>query len=438
MALDPFEPIVFGAEGAELVATVLPYGLTIHTIGTEEGEDFIGGPEHPRDHQTRGRAFLNPIIGRFANRLPVGKIDYTSASGHSGHLQLEEYRGPGVVLHGGAEGEKENQVDSIVQHGPFDRCYWQPIDTKDSKFFSDAGYASTSNPRGKQSSLIFAIESPDGDSGFPGQLRVETLLALVPGSGSDSVMGKSAGKLLIRYRAALASDGSVEATPFNMTHHWGFNMSASNEQACKAENGTVTEQIIQMYPPPGKPLYHLDIDPAMLATGKMNVTTGEPETFSNPGSHHWDRKDGKRISDGMPANGYDDFYVWGPDASVPQADEIGQIATEATKRMRVTSESAGRSVLFYSNQVGVQMYTAEGQPEHPADPAKSGGLMKQAHRKGGQPDSGNFKRSFTAIEFGGPHCGFLHDRLADMGGREEVLEKGQIYDNWVVCEAFRK
>ncbi len=44
MALDPFEPIVFGAEGAELVATVLPYGLTIHTIGTEEGEDFIGGP----------------------------------------------------------------------------------------------------------------------------------------------------------------------------------------------------------------------------------------------------------------------------------------------------------------------------------------------------------------------------------------------------------
>lgn len=438
MALDPFEPIVFGAEGAELVATVLPYGLTIHTIGTEEGEDFIGGPEHPRDHQTRGRAFLNPIIGRFANRLPVGKIDYTSASGHSGHLQLEEYRGPGVVLHGGAEGEKENQVDSIVQHGPFDRCYWQPIDTKDSKFFSDAGYASTSNPRGKQSSMIFAIESPDGDSGFPGQLRVETLLALIPGSGLDSVMGKSAGKLLIRYRAALASDGSVEATPFNMTHHWGFNMSASNEQACKAENGTVTEQIIQMYPPPGKPLYHLDIDPAMLATGKMNVTTGEPETFSNPGSHHWDRKDGKRISDGMPANGYDDFYVWGPDASVPQADEIGQIATEATKRMRVTSESAGRSVLFYSNQVGVQMYTAEGQPEHPADPAKSGGLMKQAHRKGGQPDSGNFKRSFTAIEFGGPHCGFLHDGLADMGGREEVLEKGQIYDNWVVCEAFRK
>ena len=76
MTVDPFKPIVLSAEGASLTTTVLPYGLTIHSISTEDGEDFIGGPEDPQDHKARGRAFLNPIIGRFANRLPAGKVEF--------------------------------------------------------------------------------------------------------------------------------------------------------------------------------------------------------------------------------------------------------------------------------------------------------------------------------------------------------------------------
>ncbi|KAJ1028534.1 hypothetical protein NDA16_001700 [Ustilago loliicola] len=438
MTVDPFKPILLAADGADLSVTVLPYGLTIHSLGTEEGEDFIGGPEEPHDHKTRGRAFLNPIIGRFANRLPAGKVDFTSANGKTTSIELPEFSASDVMLHGGPQLEKENQVDSIVQHGPFDKCYWQPVEVKDSKFFKDAGFASTISPSGKQSSLIFAIESPDGDSGYPGQLRVETLLAIVPASASDKELGKSAGRFLIRYRAALSSEGSVEATPLNLTHHWGFNLSASNESAGKAENGTVSDHVIELHPPAGKQLYNLDLDSAMLATGKLNPTSGEPDSFSNPGSHHWDKEGGKRVSEGIPAAGYDDFYVWGLDEAIPQSDDVTKIATAETKRMRVTSESAGRSITFYTNQAGTQIYTAEGQPEHPADPAVSGGLMKKVHRKGGQADSGNFKRSYTAIEFGGPHCGFLQQGLAGVGGREEVLEKGQIYDNWVVLEAWRK
>ena len=438
MTVDPFKPIVLSAEGASLTTTVLPYGLTIHSISTEDGEDFIGGPEDPQDHKARGRAFLNPIIGRFANRLPAGKVEFKSANGKTTQIELPEFSGAGVVLHGGPQSDKENQVDSLLQHGPFDKCYWQPLDTKDSKFFADAGFTSTSSPGAKQSSLIFAIESPDGDSGYPGKLRIETLLAVVPSSGSDQELGKSAGRFLIRYRAALASDGAVEATPLNLTHHWGFNLSASNEEAGKAEKGTVSEHVVQMYPPSGKSLYQLDLDSSMIATGKLNPSSGSAESFSNPGSHHWDKQGGKRVSEDIPSAGYDDFYVWGLDTAIPQSDDVDKIATESTKRMRVTSESAGRSLTFYTNQAGTQLYTAEGQPEHPADPAKSGGVMKKAHRKGGQQESGSFKRSYAAIEFGGPHCGFLQPGLAEVGGREEVLEKGQVYDNWVVCEAWRK
>lgn len=438
MAIDPFKPILLAAEGASLTATVLPYGLTIQTLSTESGEDFIGGPEEPLDHKTRGRAFLNPIIGRFANRLPAGPVSFTSANGKKTQIELPEFSGPGLVLHGGPQREKENSVDSIVQHGPFDKCYWQSLDTKDSKFFADSGFKSTNKPDGKQSSLIFAIESPDGDSGYPGQLRIETLLAVVPSSASDKELGKSAGKFLIRYRAALASEGTVEATPLNITHHWGFNLSASNEKAGKAENGTVSDHVVQMYPPAGKELYQLDLDEAMIATGKLNPSSGAPESFSNQGSHHFDKAGGKRVSEGIPAAGYDDFYVWGLDEAIPQSDDVDKIATEATKRMRFTSEAAGRSLTFYTNQAGTQFYTAEGQPEHPADPSKSGGLMKKVHRKGGLEPSGNFKRSYAAIEFGGPHCGFIQEGLQGVGGKEEVLEKGQVYDNWVVCEAWRK
>ncbi|TKY87213.1 hypothetical protein EX895_003890 [Sporisorium graminicola] len=437
MAVDPFKPVVLSAEGADLTVSVLPYGLTFHSISTEDGEDFIGGPEDPKDHQAHGRRFLNPIIGRYANRLPAGKIEYKSANGKTTQIELPEFSGPGVVLHGGPESDKQNKVDSIVQHGPFDKCYWQPLDTKDSQLFADAGFTSTSSPTGKESSIIFAIESPDGDSGYPGQLRVETLLAVVPGSGSSQELGKSAGKLLLRYRAALAKDGAVEATPFNMTHHWGFNLSASNEKAAQADKGTVFEHVFQLYAPAGKTISHLELDPAMIATGELRPTSGPADSFSNPGSHAWDQHGGKRIGDGIPSGGYDDFYVWGAVAS-PQSDDINKIATEETKRVRLTSEAAGRSVTFHSNQAGVQLWTAGAQPEHPADPAQSGGLMKKAHRKGDLPESGNFNGAFAAIEFGGPHCGFIEPSLAELGGQEEILEKGQVYDHWVVAEAWRK
>lgn len=438
MVVDPFKPIVLSAEATSLIATVLPYGLTIHSISTEDHEDFICGPQDPQDHQARGRAFLNPIIGRFANRLPAGKVEFKSANATTHQIELPEFSGAGVVLHGGPQCDKENKADSLVQHGPFDRCYWQPIDAKDSKFFANSGFSSTSSPTEKQSSLIFAIESPDGDSGYPGQLRVETLLAVVPSSGTDAELGKSAGRLLLRYRAALATDGTVEATPLNLTHHWSFNLAASNEKSGKIEHGMVSEHVVQMYPPAGKRLYQLDLDSAMIATGKLNPSGGAADSFSNPGSHNWDMQGGKPIRQGIPSAGYDDFYVWGLDSAIPQADDVNKIATEATKRLRLSSESAGRSLTFHTNQAGTQLYTAEGQPEHPADPAKSGGLMKKAHRKGGLPDSGNFKRSYVAIEFGGPHCGFIRQGLAEVGGREEVLEKGQVYDSWVVCEAWRK
>lgn len=438
MAIDPLKPILLAAEGADLKFSVLPYGLTFHSISTEDGEDFIGGPEDPKDHQARGRKFLNPIIGRYANRLPAGKkLKYKYANGKSTQIELPEFSAPGVVLHGGPESDKENKVDSIVQHGPFDKCYWQPLDTQDSKFFADSGFTSTNRPSGKESSLIFAIESPDGDSGFPGQVRVETLLAVIPSSATDSELGKSAGKLLVRYRAALASDGAVEATPFNMTHHWGFNLSASNQKSNEAEKGTVFEHVFQLYPPAGRSISHLELDASQIATGELKPTCGPSESFSTVGQHHWDQQGGKRIGQGMPSTGYDDFYVWGPSA-IPQADDIDKIATSETKRVRLTSESAGRSITFHSNQAGVQLWSAGAMPENPADPAQSGGLMKEAHRKGGQPASGNFTGAFAAIEFGGPHCGFLEPNLLELGGREEILEKGRIYDHWVVAEAWRR
>ncbi len=81
--LDPFQPIILRHASVPTSVSILPYGLTIQSIQTRTGEngqaeehDVISSFEDPRNHAAPNRNFYGPIIGRYANRLPVGALQY--------------------------------------------------------------------------------------------------------------------------------------------------------------------------------------------------------------------------------------------------------------------------------------------------------------------------------------------------------------------------
>ena len=98
----------------------------------------------------------------------------------------------------------------------FDDVDWDVIHPMNAELFSQREKLTI----GSQACAVFSHTSPDGDQGFPGTLKTEALVALVPPSVADveaSRDGKEEllGSVLFVYRAKLVEEGKV--TPVNLT-----------------------------------------------------------------------------------------------------------------------------------------------------------------------------------------------------------------------------
>lgn len=461
---DPFKPVVLRRETPEagsLELHVLPYGLTVHrlivtTAGAKEPNDVIVGPEDPRDHKDTGRSFFGPLVGRYANRLPAGKIDATTRDGTRLQLDLPEWGGEGICHHGGPE-ETTGGDHKGANGGPFDRAVWtslQPTGSSSSspQLFSAASSSSTS----EHESAIFALESRNGANGFPGDVRLEARFSLLapseteakpattsaaPSNGwpsSSQDLGTSIGRVKVEYRAKLLST-DVQATPLNVTHHWGFNLTASAEKG-----GRVDDHTLRLLPGGQQQLtQRLDLDPRGVPTGKL-IAAPEGD------AHDWSSTRspsilGRKIGDGLPEDGYDHFYVWGSRSSSEEQHCPVTVlsASDAT--------GGSLSLSFKTNQSGVQLYTANGQPEQGSDAAKDpstyGGVRKALHRSEGDNNpilEGNTQRSAAFLEFGHPHATFLHHSLQEVAGSDTLLRPSSSssrqaqhgYENWVELQVW--
>lgn len=225
--------------------------------------------------------------------------------------------------------------------------------------------------------VVMAVESPAGDQGYPGRLRIEALTAV---EGTTP-------RVHVAYRARLLD--ACAATPLNLTQHWGFNLSAS-DPAHKGK--TVEQHTLQMQ----SPLKLLQLDARGVPTGELIVCDA---------SHDWTQA--KRIADRMPEGGYDHFYTWG---STPRRDEP----------VVVLRGDSGIALSFFTNQAGVQLYTANGASDT-APPRKA------LHRG----DLRDGIRSAAFLEFGAPHATFLHRSLQQYAGTDTLLRAGATYENWV-------
>lgn len=76
----PFTPIILS--NPPIALSLLPYGLTFNGLLVDlkwgETRDLLIGYADPKDHDFKGtgggRGFINPTVGRYANRLPIKSV----------------------------------------------------------------------------------------------------------------------------------------------------------------------------------------------------------------------------------------------------------------------------------------------------------------------------------------------------------------------------
>lgn len=151
---------------------ILTYGARILRILTPDKNgvfgDVIVGCATPEAYY-ENNPYFGATVGRYANRIGGAKF---VLNGKEYSLQANE---KGNILHGGIDGD-------------FSRKIWQ----------ADV----------IENALVLSLFSPDGESGFPGDLRVKTIFMLTDDNALE-----------IRYEAVCNQD-----TVCNLTNHAYFNL----------------------------------------------------------------------------------------------------------------------------------------------------------------------------------------------------------------------
>ncbi|TDL25724.1 galactose mutarotase-like protein [Rickenella mellea] len=414
MASPAFTPILLALPSLtpSLAIEILPHGLTVHKIYVQADgrtHDLVIGPEDAIDFQDPNHAFFNTIVGRYSNRVPVGKYEL-SRNGVTSAFTALQNESPKVSIHGGPKG--------------FDQAEWEVVEPEISTLFSDAEKSTilTTIP----AAAVFRLTSEDGDQGFPGKLLVEVLVGLLNPGQTKIVTPKDEyplGSIVFVYRAKLLTEGKKVVTPVNLTQHWGFNLDASLKE--KSSGLSVNDHVLTM-----KASHTVDIDNDLLSTGKLNAVV-------NTHHHHVSKPIGKRF----PDKGYDEFYVFEsstdgttvptrvPLESLPSLNLLQSIVDPntpgtGTPVVKLESPKSGLKLAFESNQSGVQFYTANFVSKDTARKKIHGGTGKKRTGDGYGPQSAAF------LEFHEPHAAWLHPDTTPTG-YDTLLTSDELYNNFV-------
>jgi aldose 1-epimerase len=221
--------------------------------------------------------FFGAIAGRYANRIAGGKFSLNGVE-----YTLAQNNGPNH-LHGGLKG--------------FDKAVWQAEE------FSGDG----------EVGLRLAYESPDGEEGYPGTLKVNVFYTLT-----------NQGGLRVDYLASTDQD-----TVLNLTNHSYFNLSGAE---------TISDHEVRLNADRFTP-----VDATLIPTGELRSVKGTPMDFTQPVAI------GARINEAdeqlQYGRGYDHNWVLN--------NSGGSLALAAT----VYELTTGRVLEVYTTQPGVQFYT---------------------------------------------------------------------------------
>ncbi|OSC97712.1 galactose mutarotase-like protein [Trametes coccinea BRFM310] len=418
---DPaFSPILLTLPSLtpSLALEVLPAGLTLHRLFVQadgKTHDILIGPEDPTGHITQ--KYTNTIIGRYANRLPVGSFAIERNGVHS-VVSPKPNEAPTVSLHGGPKG--------------FDAYPWEPLpDPAAAELFTPAELATIQTRL--PTSVIFRRISEDGEEGYPGRLLIEALVGLAqpegaPNQTADGKKEWNLGSVLLVYRAKLLDDNKV--TPINLTQHWGFNLDASLQDG--PDSLSIKDHTISI-----KADHTIELNQEGLSTGTLLPVTGTHHA-------HAEKATG-RIGERFPERGYDEFYLFTqreapPPPSIlpaselkPELDLVGAaLSRDGPTSDEVASLAGGKSglrVSFATNQPGVQFYS-----NNLSVPEK--GARKKIHGGSGAVGDGYPPGTAAFLEFHAPLAAWIHPQTRGPLGEDMLLASGEVYNNFVRMDVW--
>lgn len=281
------------SKGAEVILSSLGAGIVSLTVPDRKGRmaDVVLGYRNPEDYFADGPC-MGKIPGRYANRIASGRM---TVGGRECILAVNN--GPNH-LHG----------------GPEEQCFanriWDAVETDDG--------------------VLFTLDSPDGDAGYPGALHAEALYTW----SEDCVL---------TLRLTATSDAE---TVVNLTNHAYFNLKGESA-------GDVTDHSLRLYAS-----RYLPTDGTLIPVGEPAPVAGTPMDFTQP------KQLGSELKADFPAlnygKGYDNCFAvdgWKKGVVRPVAE--------------LSEESTGRRLVVSTDAPGIQVYTGnwlEGCPQ-----SKSGG-----------------------------------------------------------------
>ena len=266
-------------------ARILTYGATLQTLKGPDRRGKIAdvtlGYDDLAAYVDRPN-YYGVTVGRYANRIAGGRF---ALDGKSYQLPLNDKTNS---LHGGGQG--------------FDKKVWRVLSVTD----------------GPTASVVLALTSPDGDSGYPGKLDVKVTYSL-----------DETGALTIAFDAA-----SDKPTIVNMTNHALFNLAGEGSPA--GAMGHVLTVPARAYTP---------VNAALIPTGELRPVAGSVFDFRRP------RVIGEGLRDGSDEQirfglGYDHNFAL--DKGVTARPELAA---------RLEDPGSGRVLEVLSTEPGLQFYT---------------------------------------------------------------------------------
>jgi aldose 1-epimerase len=277
-----------------LTVSVLDYGCIIRSIivPAKAGPvDVVLGHDTMEDYEADTSTYCGAFVGRYANRIENAKFNVDGRS-----YQLEPNSGPNHL------------------HGSFSRKMYQ------AKFFGDT--------------LLLEAESPDGEDGFPGSMKIAVRYTLTDDNA-----------LRMDYRVTSSAD-----TPVNLTNHSYFNLDGE---------GDVLHQKLRIYAS-----HYLEGNQLTCPTGNILPVKNTPMDFT--AGKAIGRDLGTDFSQlAMVGGGYDHCYTIDRERGSSQS-----ICAWAT------SDKTGVSMKLYTTQPGIQLYTGNFLQECPV-PGKGGKKMEK-------------------------------------------------------------
>ena len=310
---DGREVEAFTFDNGTMKIRVLTYGATLASVQSPDRTGTLSEVTLNFDKlepYLQRHPYFGSTVGRYANRIAFGKFKLRGKE-----YQLTTNDGP-HHLHGGKNG--------------FDRKLWK------------AGrilYATDA------ATLQLTYDSPDGEEGYPGNLRSTVTYTL----NTDN-------EIVIEFQASCDAPTIV-----NLTNHAYWNLSGKKGSTILDHRLTVAAD------------EYLPVDKTLIPTGKLAPVEGTPFDFRKPHTV------GERIAQ-LPGDpgGYDHCFVLEEQDGAPAVRLAARLADPAS----------GRVLEVLTTQPGLQFYSGnflDGKPLNGGYP-KHGGLCLEAQHF---PDSPN-------------------------------------------------